>query len=198
MPARRYRLKGFDRYLAPSEHILHTTRRHWIVIAKPVAIWLLILLIGGFLGFATSPEQTRTLIDRIVGIVALVATIYAVWKVAQWIAAAYVITDQRVLEIEGLFARKVSAVPLMKVTDTTFRRTVPGRILGYGDLMLDSPGEKPGLSTLTVLPRPVELYRMIMSLVVTKDEREPATPLAPPPMRKPDEDETGPIQKVST
>ena len=196
MPARRYRLKGFDRYLAPSEHILHTTRRHWVVMAKPIGIWLLVLTIGGVVGLVTSPESTSSLIDRIVGLAALMATFYAGWEVAQWLAGAYVITDSRVLEVEGVLVRKVSALPLARVTDSTFRRTVLGRILGYGDLMLDSPGEKPGLSTLTILPRPVELYRMIMSLVVKDESKEPAIPIPPPPPR-PDEDETGEIQKVS-
>jgi uncharacterized membrane protein YdbT with pleckstrin-like domain len=164
--------------------------------AKPAAIWLLVITIGGLVGLITSPESTSSLIDRIVGLAALMATFYAGWEVAQWIAAAYVITDSRVLEVEGLLVRKVSALPLARVTDSTFRRSVLGRILGYGDLMLDSPGEKPGLSTLTVLPRPVELYRMIMSLVV-KDDKEPAAVPLPPPPPRPDEDETGEIQKVS-
>jgi uncharacterized membrane protein YdbT with pleckstrin-like domain len=199
MPSRRYRLRGSDKYLAPSEHILHTTRRHWIVIVKPLAIWILVLVLGGMIGVATSPEQAATPLDRLAGIAAVVATIYAAWRFVEWTAAAYVVTSARVLEVEGVLSRNVSAVPLSKVTDTTFRRTALGRLLRYGDLMLDSPGEKPGLSTLTTLPRPVELYRLIMSLVVTKEEgpdEAKAVP-PPPPRHRPDEDETGPIERIS-
>lgn len=196
MPEPRFRLRGVDKYLAPSEHVLHTCRRHWIVIFKPILLWAFVVGAGAVIGFVFSPEESTTLLDRILGVVAAIVTLYAVWKVIDWSAAAYVVTDQRVLLLEGLISRNVSAIPLAKVTDTTFRRSIIGRVLGYGDLMLDSPGEKPGLSTLTVLPRPVELYRLIMSLVVNKDKgQEPA--VAVPLPKKPDEDETGPIPRVT-
>lgn len=198
MPERQFRLRGVDKYLAPSEHVLHTCRRHWIVVFKPIALWLIVVGTGAVVGFVLSPEQSNTWLDRILGIAALITTLYAAWRVADWSAAAYVVTDQRVLLLEGLISRNVSAIPLSKVTDTTFRRTILGRMLAYGDLMLDSPGEKPGLSTLTVLPRPIELYRLIMSLVVNKDKgQEPSTPVPLPEPRQQDDDETGPIPKVT-
>lgn len=198
MPERRFRLRGVDKYLAPSEHVLHTCRRHWIVILKPTLLWLLVIGAGAVVGFVLSPEQSNTWLDRILGVGALITTLYAGYRVADWAVAAYVITDQRVLFLEGLVSRNVSAIPLSKVTDTTFRRSILGRMFGYGDLMLDSPGEKPGLSTLTVLPRPVEMYRLIMSLVVNKDRgEEPLTPVPLPEPSEPDEDETGPIPKIT-
>lgn len=198
MPERRFRLRGVDKYLAPSEHVLHTCRRHWIVIFKPIALWVIVVSAGAIVGFVLSPEASNTWLDRILGIAALIMTLYAAWKVTDWSAAAYVVTDQRVLLLEGLISRNVSAIPLSKVTDTTFRRSILGRMLGYGDLMLDSPGEKPGLATLTVLPRPVELYRLIMSLVVNKDKgEEPLTSVPLPEPSEPGEDETGPIPRVT-
>jgi membrane protein YdbS with pleckstrin-like domain len=93
------------------------------------------------------------------------------WKTWAWWVARYVITDERVLLIEGVLARRVRAVPLSKVTHTDFRRSLLGRILGYGTLSLDSPGSHNGLRELTSIPRPDEIYRLIMSLVAGTEAR---------------------------
>jgi hypothetical protein len=193
---RQARLTGVERYLAPTEHVLYICRRHPIVIAKPVGIWLLAMLVGAAVGFVTSPDSSGTLIDRIAGWAVIAVTFWAAWRLALWWVARYVLTDQRVLYVEGLVSRKVSAIPLAKVTDTTYRRTIPGRILGYGDLLLDSPGERPGLSVLTELPRPDELYRLVMSLVVRKDAGFEFPPAGPPPAPREDKDQTGPLPAV--
>ena len=61
--------------------------------------------------------------------------------------------------------RRVRAVPLSKITHTDYRRTLSGRLLGYGTISLDSAGSHDGLRELTSIPRPDEVYRLIMSLV---------------------------------
>ena len=52
-----------------------------------------------------------------------------------------------------------------KITHTDYRRTLSGRLLGYGTISLDSAGSHDGLRELTSIPRPDEVYRLIMSLV---------------------------------
>lgn len=191
------RLTGIDRYLAPSEHVLYSCRRHPVVIFPVLALWLLAVVVGSIVGFLTSPNSGISFIDNVAGWIVAGITLYSIWSLLQWAFARYTVTDQRVLLVEGLVSRGVSAIPLSKVTDTTYHRSIFGRLLGYGDFMLDSPGEKPGLSTLTSLPRPDEMYRLIMSLVVKKEEM--ALPAPPPPhVPQPrDEDETGPMEKVT-
>ena len=192
---RRPRAAGFDRYLAANEKVRYSCRRHPIVLLKVIILWLVALIGGSFAGLVESPSDTDGLIDQLAGFIVLALTIYSVWKIAQWWWGRYVITDQRALFIEGIISRKVSSIPLEKVTDTTYARSVWGRLLGYGDLLLDTPGERPGLDTLSYLPNPDEVYRLIASLVVARVWEKPPEPAAYP--RRPlDEEDTGPIPRV--
>lgn len=182
---------SISRFLAPSERIIHHCRRHPIVVVKPILIWLTVLVAASVFGFLISPRVSDSLADAIAGWTVLLSTGWAGVKVIAWLKARYLITDQRVLLIEGILSVKVSAIPLEKVTDTTFSRSVWGRIFGYGDLLLDSPGEHPGLSTLTRLPHPEGLYRLITSLVVGRvwERRSPTG-------RVLEDDDTGPLPRV--
>jgi hypothetical protein len=191
---RRPKVNGTDRYLAPSERVIHSCRKHAIVIVKPIAVWLAALAIGSAIGFLVSPRTTNSLADIIAGWGVVVTTFYVIWKLFQWWVARYVITDQRVLFIEGILNVRVSAIPLQKVTDTTFSKTLAGRIFGYGDLMLDSPGEHGGLSMLVDLPRPDQMYRLITSLVVGRVWDRTQQPQRLPV--DPREEDTGPLPRV--
>lgn len=191
------RPKGIDRYLSPAERVIHSCRRHAIVLVRPVMYWLGALVAGTAIGFLISPRTSDSLADSIAGWLVLAFSAYCLVKVVQWWMARYVITDQRVLLIEGVLNVKVSAIPLAKVTDTTFSRSMSGRIFGYGDLLLDSPGEQPGISTLTCLPRPDELYRLIASLVVGRIwERSSDNNVRMAGFRQAEDDDTGPLPRV--
>lgn len=151
-------------------------------------LWLLTMLCGAAFGFVVSPRVSNSVADSVAGWVVMGVSLWTSVRVLTWWIAKYVITDQRVLLIEGLLAVRVSAIPLTKVTDTTFTRTFLGRIFGYGDLLLDAPGEQPGIATLTRIPRPTQLYRLITSLVVGRVwERQPQSV---------DEEDTGPLPRV--
>lgn len=52
----------------------------------------------------------------------------------------YVITDRRVIRRSGIVARQVKASDLALVQDVTLDESVLGRILGYGDIVVESAG----------------------------------------------------------
>lgn len=185
------RVAGVERYLAPQERVIHRCRRHAVVLLKPIGIWLVTLFAAATFGFLVSPRTSGSMADAIAGWVVLIVTAWTAVMVFAWTKANYVITDQRVLLIEGIVSVQVRAIPLEKVTDTTFTRSVWGRLFGYGDLLLDSPGEQPGLSTLTNMPQPEGLYRLITSLVVGRVWQRPGS-------RVPafEDDDTGPLPRV--
>lgn len=184
------------RYLARDERVQHVCRQHWIVLGRAFSIWLASVLLAFSLDASMGPGRIATFVRPFVApllaSLVLAATLFLAFRYAQWLIARFVFTDRRVLFIEGLVSRKVSAVPLGKITDTTFTRSPVGRLLNYGTLLLDSPGEQPGIATLEALPQPDELYRLIMSLV----PHDSASP--PPTLRGRREDDTEEIPRVAT
>jgi hypothetical protein len=52
-----------------------------------------------------------------------------------------VITDKRLMWDRGIIAQELGMMPLTKVTDLAFQRTLGGRILGYGTVIVESAGQ---------------------------------------------------------
>ncbi len=182
------------RYLAREERVHHVCRQHWIVLARAFVIWLVSIVftlsVFRILGTGRVGSVMRPVVEPLLGLLLLAATLYLGAKYVQWWIARFVFTDRRVLFIEGVLSRRVSAIPLTKITDTTFTRSLLGRLFRFGDLLLDSPGEQPGIATLAALPQPDQLYRLIMSLVPHD------TASTPPTFRRRTDDDTDEIPRV--
>lgn len=184
------RLRGTDRYLAPGERILLTTRRHPVLLVKPILGWLLSLLAVGLISFVITEGNPIPIVDQFTLLAALAMTAYTAYRVLVWRRTYYVITDERVLLLKGLVSVDVTAVRLARVTETSFSRSVLGRILGYGTLTLDTAGERLNLASLTHLPRADQAYRLVTSLLLGElVERDPQP-------YDPSEETTGPLPPV--
>lgn len=183
-----------DRYLAVDERRVLETRRHPVVLAPPAAKLLVALALATVVGFVTSPNQTSDLIDLVAGLVAVFFALRFGWAVWQWWVDRIVVTDQRIFEVSGVLTRKVASMPVGGVIDMTYRRTVMGRLLGYGDLVLESAGQDQALSSIEKLPHPDDFYRTVTSLVAARGS-QPAE-VAEKVRGIFDEEDTGPLPRV--
>jgi uncharacterized membrane protein YdbT with pleckstrin-like domain len=103
----------------------------------------------------------------------LILLAWFVWKVATWSVDYFVITNQRMLLTTGLITRKVAMMPLAKVTDMSFQRSISGRMLGYGEFVLESAGQDQAFRIVSFLPYPEQLYLEVCSMIFpTKDKDE--------------------------
>jgi uncharacterized membrane protein YdbT with pleckstrin-like domain len=50
----------------------------------------------------------------------------------------------------------------VQVTDSTLRRSIPGRILGYGSLRIETAGQDQSIGAMSYVPHPVALYRAML------------------------------------
>jgi Bacterial PH domain len=154
-----------DRYLALDERKICEVRRHAAVLLWPAIQTVAVFAVAGGLGALASPNKGADLIDTILGLIALAFLVRFAWIAMQWWATHIIVTDRRILEISGVVSRRVASMPLPQVTDTTYHRSIGGRLLGYGDLVVESPGRHPGLSHIGYVPRPDDFYRVVMSLM---------------------------------
>lgn len=66
----------------------------------------------------------------------------------------YTVTDAK-LEIDtGLIGRTTRNIPLSKIQDVTVSATVPQRILGFGDVLIDNASEQSGSTALHNITNP--------------------------------------------
>jgi membrane protein YdbS with pleckstrin-like domain len=90
--------------------------------------------------------------------------LYAIGKVLRWAENYFVVTSQRMLVVKGLLTRDLISVPNTKITSTRFRRSTLGRVLGYGQFIIESDRTQP-VWTVNFLPYPEQLYLEMTGLV---------------------------------
>ena len=152
-----------NRFLLPNERRVITVHQHPAILIKPI-FWVLIgLALAGWLSNVIASGN---------GIVLLV--IWGLWgvlflnlavKVWEWAVTYFVVTSQRFLLASGIVTRKVNMMPLAKVTDMTFQRSPMGRLLGFGEFILESAGQDQALTNVDYLPYPEQLYLEVCGLI---------------------------------
>jgi uncharacterized membrane protein YdbT with pleckstrin-like domain len=166
--------REIDEYLLPTERRVIRVRQHWAVMLNAVtstALFLLAIVIAERL----LPDGV--LVDNLAFYLALVAVLrFTVLTILWWIERI-VITDKRVMLAQGIITHNVGMMPLGKVTDLTFQRTLSGRLFGYGTIVVESAGQIQALNRIDYLPRPEEIYEALSELVFGEKGKTRATGL---------------------
>jgi membrane protein YdbS with pleckstrin-like domain len=157
-----------NRYLLPHEHQVITVRRHAAVLIKPIAVTLAGLVIAAVIS-TTIARHYGTAV-AVVWIVWGVLLLWLGYKVLEWSVDYFIVTSRRMLLTTGVFTRKVAMMPLVKVTDMSFQRSALGRLLGYGEFVLESAGLDQALRVVDHLPYPEQLYLEVCGLIFVKED----------------------------
>jgi hypothetical protein len=143
-----------DTLLSEGEHIVLRTRQHWFATLVNGRIpWLiflaslvLLVLRVGMTGDGAL-EQGIGLVVAILLIVSLLWLTVDYWR---WAAQDYIVTNRRVLKVEGIINKRSADSSLEKINDAVLEQNLFGRIFGYGDLDI-----------LTAADIAVDKYRML-------------------------------------
>jgi uncharacterized membrane protein YdbT with pleckstrin-like domain len=146
------------RLLTDDEEILTQFRPHWRALLGPVAWAMLLAAVAGVaLAALDGPLD-----------VVVAAGAVPVWvllsgrAVLRWWFTTYVLTTERIIVRRGMIARSGTEIPLENIVNVLFSQGVFERLLGFGDLIIESAGSQ-GQSRLTDIPDPQglqsEVYR---------------------------------------
>lgn len=137
-------------------------RRHWSCL-----LWDLLeaaaLLAGAMMISSLLPENLG-LVQNILWYASLFVLLRLAYFVMEWWVERIVVTDKRFMISSGVFETKVAMMPISKVTDLTYERTVLGRMFGFGTLVVESAGQIQALNKIEYLPQPEEVYDAISEL----------------------------------
>ncbi|MBI2763491.1 MAG: PH domain-containing protein [Chloroflexi bacterium] len=134
-----------DSLLSDGERIALRSRQHWLatvidgrvpwaLFVSAVALIVLRLQLSGdgpaeqLLGFAILGLMVLSLV--------LLGRLY--WA---WYAQDYIVTNRRVLKVEGILNKRSGDSSLEKVNDAVLEQNLLGRIFGYGDLDIMTASE---------------------------------------------------------
>ncbi|QGQ20171.1 PH domain-containing protein [Cellulomonas sp. JZ18] len=153
------------RYVLPGERVVLATRRHWAKLLEPALTALAVLVLVAWLTVLLQPA----LGDRALWLwwLWLAALARLGWLVLVWRVEWFVATDKRMLLLTGLVTHQIGMMPLMKVTDMRYSRSVLGQLLGYGQFLLESAGQDQALRSIDWVARPDATYRDLCALIFT-------------------------------
>src|ERR1700734_1506481 len=151
-----------NKYLLPHERQVITVHQHPAVLIRPIFEVLVGLAIAGWLSNVVHGNGIALLVIWVLWGVLFVRLAV---KVYEWTETYFVVTSQRFLLTKGLLVKKVNMMPLAKVTDMSFQRSSMGRILGYGEFILESAGQDQALNHVDHLPYPEQLYLEVCGLI---------------------------------
>lgn len=152
-----------NKYLLPHEHQVITVRKHPAVLIGPIAIALAGLLIALVLGTTVLRNSHSAILVLALAVVGLL--LFLGFKTWEWSEDYFVVTSDRMLQASGVFTRRIAMMPLVKVTDMSFQRSTLGRLLGFGEFILESAGQDQALRNIDHVPYPEQLYLEICALI---------------------------------
>jgi membrane protein YdbS with pleckstrin-like domain len=148
-----------DRYLLDTEMVVVAVRRHPAQVIEPVLTTVAALAFVLWATSSLSPDVR--VVPDVLWVGWLLVLGRALWRLMEWSQDWFVATDTRLLLTYGILTRKVAMMPLRKVTDMSYNRSPLGRLLGYGEFVLESAGQDQAMRVVSWLPNPDELYKLI-------------------------------------
>lgn len=146
--------------LNEGEDIVLDLRPHWWFLSGPVAAVVAAAALAVFVLNATDNQAARIA----VAVVLVAAALWLAGRYARWATTNFVLTTDRLIYRSGVIAKHGKEIPLERLNDITFHQSVFERLIGAGDLMIESGGER-GQQTFTDIRRPSlvqnEIYRQI-------------------------------------
>ncbi|SHG35985.1 PH domain-containing protein [Streptoalloteichus hindustanus] len=152
-----------DEYLLDTERRVIRVRRHWACLLWD--IFEAVALLAGAVMISYLLPQGAWILQNLIWYAALFVVLRFAYFVIEWWVERIVVTDKRFMITSGVFTTKVAMMPVTKVTDLTYERSVVGRMCGFGTLVVESAGQIQALNRIEYLPNPEEVYDAISELV---------------------------------
>lgn len=122
------------------ENVALDLRPHWWYFSKHILtgipLFIVIILVTRLNG---TPQKVTA---WIVGVVAIAWAIWLLLKFISWTRTYFVVTDQRVVYRTGVVSRHGVEMPLERINNLNFHQGIWERMIGAGDLEVQSAGEQ--------------------------------------------------------
>ena len=151
--------------LNTNETIALDMHPHWWFFAEPAASLLGSIVLGIIVLTQTDAGSNGRKIGGVIALALLVVTaLWLVGRYLKWLTTNFVITSQRLIFRAGVIAKSGIEIPLERVNNVNFSQSVFERILGAGDLLIESGGED-GQQRFTDIRRPDQVQNLVHSQV---------------------------------
>jgi uncharacterized membrane protein YdbT with pleckstrin-like domain len=147
-----------DDHLQPGEEILYRAHLTRLTQAPLVALLAVVLAFTIFAWFVWN----NGIAAGISGLLAVVLGIVLAWRFFRLRSYEFVLTNHRVIQQQGILSKSSMDSRLDKINNIEHRQSLWGRILGYGDVEIDTASET-GICRFNNVAHPVEFKSAILT-----------------------------------
>jgi uncharacterized membrane protein YdbT with pleckstrin-like domain len=163
------------RLLNEGEEVILDLRPHWSFF-----LWrslVLLLSVAALIVVAVAVRDDLGDIARlVVGALVLVALVRLVIHYAVWATSEFVVTTDRLILRSGVVSKRGIEIPLERVNTVFFSQRLRERLLRYGDLVVESGGER-GRQVVSDVPHPERVQSVIHGAMEDEEDiREGGSP----------------------
>jgi len=170
--------------LNDNETVVLDLRPHWSTIVRPVALLVLVLILT-VVGYSFSH-----ILGAVLAVVLLVTAAWVGIRVLRRQTTNFVVSTDRLIYRSGIIAKHGKEIPLSRVNDISFRQSVFERLIGTGDLSIESAGAQ-SRETFGDIPKPAavqnEIYRQMEASADRHANRSAPVIAAPAPLSVPEQ-----------
>ncbi|HEY8169192.1 MAG TPA: PH domain-containing protein [Candidatus Limnocylindrales bacterium] len=143
-----------DTLLADGEIVVRRSRQHWLALISrarwALLSWLVAIAAIVVISVFALDGGARDVLAWIALAALVVGLILFFLHAWRWWAQDYMVTNRRIMKVEGVFNKHAADSSLEKINDAVLRQGIIARILGYGDLDI-----------LTAADSAIDRYRML-------------------------------------
>ncbi len=131
---------------------------HWWSFSEPASALIASIVVGIVSFFVPDSVQNVLRFIALIGIV--VCAVWLAIRYLKWATTNFVITSDRIIFRQGVLAKSGIEIPLERVNNVLFSQSIFERVLGAGDLLIESGGET-GQQRFTDVRHPERVKNMI-------------------------------------
>ena len=155
--------------LADGETTVLDIRPHWKFLAGPALLVMVVTVAAVVVVFEGAPSWSHWVAAGAV----LASVLWLVARYLRWATTRLIVTDRRVMERRGIFGRSGREIPLSALTDIGFRQSLLDRLIGCGDVVIESAGRE-GQEVFSDLGHPAHIHAEIYDLMQRNRTGAPA------------------------
>jgi hypothetical protein len=140
--------------LSEGEIVVLRSRQHWLALLldarTALALWVVAAVLLFSVLFFRIEGQGANILSWAAVVALVIGLVLFAYRFWQWWAQDYLVTNRRLLKVEGILNKRSADSSLEKINDAILDQNVLGRILDYGDLDI-----------LTAADTAIDRYRML-------------------------------------
>jgi Bacterial PH domain len=180
-----------DSLMSTGERVERRQRQHWLVMVwgaryaiLAMIAALLLFVLGGNLSGDGASGTFRGLLGLLTAALFLGGLAVFAWNALRYMNQEYVLTNRRVIQVEGVVNKRATDSSLEKINDAALSQTIFGRMFGFGDLDVLTAAEA-GIERFRMIVDPVGFKRSMLDAKHEYEIEMSGRAMPSPPLRAP-------------